>query len=78
MHSCSDRLLEKINLGDEQFKQAFGRHIHWGYWTNPTQADGSVEDFASAAENLSRRVYTAARVKESDRVLDAGVEDASL
>ena len=67
-----DITLERLSRGDATMQKAFGRHVHWGYWANPDQADGSVEDFAIAAENLCQRVYTAAGVKEQDRVLDAG------
>lgn len=67
-----DTLLEHINLGDARVQQAFGRHVHWGYWEKPARADGTVEDFASAAERLCQRVYGAAGVKEGDRILDAG------
>lgn len=67
-----DILLEQLSLGEATIQQAFGRHVHWGYWANPDLADGSVEDFAIAAENLCQRVYTAAGVKEHDRLLDAG------
>ncbi|WP_299413737.1 class I SAM-dependent methyltransferase [Acaryochloris sp. IP29b_bin.148] len=67
-----DLLIEKINSGDINAQQAFGRHVHWGYWPQPDQADGSLADFAIATEQLSQRVYTAAGIKENDRVLDAG------
>jgi len=67
-----DILLEQLSLGEAIVQQAFGQHVHWGYWPNPSQADGSVEDFALASERLCQRMYTAAGVKENDRVLDAG------
>ncbi|MEM9006568.1 MAG: methyltransferase, partial [Cyanobacteria bacterium P01_F01_bin.86] len=46
--------------------------VHWGYWPQPNQADGSVKDFALAAERLCRRVCKAANIQEGDRVLDVG------
>ena len=67
-----DILLEQLSLGESPMQKAFGRHVHWGYWPNPDQADGSVEDFAIAAENLCQRVCTAAGVKERDRFVDVG------
>lgn len=67
-----DILLEQLNVGEASVQQAFGRHVHWGYWPEPAQADGSVEDFAIAAERLCQRVYQATGVEEGDRVLDAG------
>ena len=67
-----DILLEQLSLGEAGMQQAFGRHVHWGYWPNPAQANCSVEDFAIASERLCQRVYAAAGVKENDRLLDAG------
>jgi ubiquinone/menaquinone biosynthesis C-methylase UbiE len=67
-----DILLEHINLGDVAMQQAFGRHVHWGYWEKPPAADGTVDDFADAAERLCQRVYAAGGVKEGDLILDAG------
>lgn len=67
-----DMVLDRLNVGDDAVRKAFGRHVHWGYWANPNRADGSVEDFAAAAEELCQRVYRAAGVKDGDRLLDAG------
>ncbi len=67
-----DSLLEQLSLGEATVQKAFGRHVHWGYWPNPEEADGSVEDFAIAAERLCQKVYAAAEVKEGDHVLDVG------
>lgn len=67
-----DILLEQLQLGNSTVHQAFGRHVHWGYWADPTKADGSVEDFAIATETLCQRVYTAANVQEHNRLLDTG------
>lgn len=67
-----DILLEQLKLGEPMVQQAFGRHVHWGYWENPDQADGSVEDFAIAAETLCQRVYTTTGVNDHDHLLDAG------
>lgn len=67
-----DILLEQLTLGNPTVQTAFGRHVHWGYWAEPTRADGSVEDFAIATENLCQRVYQTTGVKEQDRLLDTG------
>lgn len=67
-----DVLLEKLDSGITELDLAFGRHVHWGYWKNPRQADGTAEDFARAAEALSQKVYFAAEVKAGQKVLDAG------
>lgn len=67
-----DSLPHKFCEGDADALLAFGRHLHWGYWPDPTKADGSVADFAMAAENLSRRVTNVAQVKDGLSILDVG------
>lgn len=67
-----DMVLERFDLGDTNIQKAFGRHVHWGYWEHPAQADGSADDFAAAAEHLCQRVYATAQIQEGDRVLDVG------
>lgn len=67
-----DVVLEHINLGNVDAQRIFGRHVHWGYWENPATADGSLDDFAVAAEQLCQRVYTAAGVKDGVCLLDTG------
>ncbi|MBD2546529.1 SAM-dependent methyltransferase [Planktothricoides raciborskii] len=66
-----DNLLIEFEKNPE-IKTAFGEHIHWGYWENPEQADGSLFDFAKAAEQLSRQVLALADLKPHTSVLDAG------
>ncbi|CAI8949238.1 class I SAM-dependent methyltransferase [Methylocaldum szegediense] len=67
-----DALLNLLDRGDPNVERAFGRHVHWGYWPDPRQADGSAEDFALAAERLAEMVYTAAEAQDGQRILDAG------
>ncbi|HIK09508.1 MAG TPA: class I SAM-dependent methyltransferase [Oscillatoriaceae cyanobacterium M33_DOE_052] len=67
-----DSLLEELGKENPELKQAFGRHVHWGYWPEPRNADGSVADFAKAAERLSEKVCAAGGVQNGLRILDAG------
>jgi ubiquinone/menaquinone biosynthesis C-methylase UbiE len=67
-----DGILEEIAKGNTDILRAFGNHVHWGYWDNPGKADGTVDDFAQAAENLTRKVYEAAGIKDGMRILDCG------
>lgn len=67
-----DFLLTEFDDGNVDVEKAFGRHVHWGYWQNPQAADGTVEDFAQAAEALSRMITDAADIKSGMKVLDAG------
>lgn len=67
-----DLLLEEFGKQNPEALEAFGRHVHWGYWDYPAAADGSVPDFARAAERLSRRVCDAASVGNDHQILDCG------
>jgi ubiquinone/menaquinone biosynthesis C-methylase UbiE len=53
-------------------EQTFGKHVHWGYWPNPDQADRTPEDFAAAAEALTRLLTETADIADGMCVLDAG------
>jgi 2-polyprenyl-3-methyl-5-hydroxy-6-metoxy-1,4-benzoquinol methylase len=67
-----DALLALLNEGNAALEQAFGRHVHWGYWPEPATADRSLNGFAEATEALSRLVYQSAGVRDGMTVLDAG------
>lgn len=67
-----DLLLDLLDSGHPEIDLAFGRHVHWGYWSNPKQALNSPDDFSKAAEQLTREVYSAAYVKNGQSVLDVG------
>lgn len=67
-----DYLLESLEENDSIVEKSFGRHVHWGYWEHPGDAQGTVDDFAAAAENLTVKVYNAAKMTNSSRVLDVG------
>lgn len=66
-----DALIDKFEQ-DKELENAFGKHIHWGYWANPREADGSLKDFAIAANNLSQLVIDMAEIKDGEKILDAG------
>jgi ubiquinone/menaquinone biosynthesis C-methylase UbiE len=67
-----DELLKLLGNGNEAVEQSFGRHVHWGYWGNPQEADLSGAGFAEAAENLSRELCRATLINNGISVLDAG------
>ena len=67
-----DALLRLLDEQDPEVRQAFGRHVHWGYWPAPGAATGSARDFAEAAEALSRLLQASADVRDGSRVLDVG------
>lgn len=65
-------LLKQFQAGNHSLENAFGRHVHWGYWQNPETADGTLEDFAEATEALSQLIVDAANIQSGMKVLDAG------
>jgi ubiquinone/menaquinone biosynthesis C-methylase UbiE len=67
-----DQLFEDIRQGNADVIKSFGHHVHWGYWENPSTADGSIDDFANAAENLTRRVCDAGGAEDGQKILDCG------
>ncbi len=67
-----DHLLELLKQQNPTAIAAFGRHVHWGYWEDPSSADGSIPDFANAAEQLSRRVCDAGKITDGLKILDCG------
>lgn len=67
-----DLLLAQLEQGNPKLELAFGRHVHWGYWPEPPQGVVSPEDFAQAAENLTKEIYCAAGVENGQRILDVG------
>jgi SAM-dependent methyltransferase len=67
-----DILFSRLQAREPATTVAFGRHVHWGYWDRPEDADGSPEDYGRAAERLCRIVCDAAGVRDNMRVLDVG------
>ena len=67
-----DALLNLLTQNQASIEQAFGKHVHWGYWPDPAKASLSPEDFAQAAEALTQWVTGAASIADGQSVLDAG------
>lgn len=67
-----DVLLEGLRQEKPHLVEAFSRHVHWGYWGERDVADGTLGNFAEAAERLTRRVYQAGEVKDGQAILDVG------
>jgi cyclopropane fatty-acyl-phospholipid synthase-like methyltransferase len=67
-----DILFSRLEAREPATTVAFGRHVHWGYWSHPEQADGSPEDYARAAEQLCHRVCDTAAIRDGQRILDVG------
>ena len=67
-----DNLLDLLAQGHETISSSFGRHVHWGYWPQPSSVLPSAGDFAQAAEELSRQVCLAGNITHQLGVLDVG------
>jgi SAM-dependent methyltransferase len=62
------------NMNDPAFEIAFGRHVHWGYWKDPSTADAtSAQNYADAAEALCQCVCDAGGpIVAGEHLLDVG------
>ena len=67
-----DYLLSELNRRNPTIEKSFGRHVHWGFWADPTTATYEDENFAQAAEQLTVELCHLAQVTEGHSVLDAG------
>lgn len=67
-----DDLLRRLDAGDPTARTPYGRHVHWGFWPEPQEADGTPDDYAVAAERLCRLVCDAAEIADGMRILDVG------
>lgn len=67
-----DFLLSELGKKNAAIETSFGRHVHWGYWDHPEKATYQDEDFAKAAERLTRELCGLAAIAEGQAVLDVG------
>lgn len=68
----ADMFLELFKQGNSDLLEAFGTHLHLGYWDAPSLADGSVEDFARASEQMCHKLCSAGNITDNQAVLDVG------
>ena len=67
-----DYLLSELDNNNPSIEKAFGRHVHFGYWDDPSAATGTDQDYASAAEALTEQIIKLADITEGQQVLDVG------
>jgi len=65
-------LLTQFADKNSSLETSFGRHVHWGYWQDPSVTSVSNEDYAEAAENLTRKICEIADIRDDQVILDAG------
>ncbi len=67
-----DYLLDRLATGNRSIEKSFGRHVHWGFWPDPSLAVCDDDDFAQAAERLTVELCWTGMVDSGEQVLDAG------
>lgn len=67
-----DVLLRALERGNDALETTFGHHVHFGYWGPQDRPDGTLTDFAAAAERLTQHMCDVAGVRDGARVLDVG------
>ena len=67
-----DFLLSHLAQENAALEKSFGRHVHWGYWRDPASYAGGADDFAAAAEALTRELCAMADIADGLDILDAG------
>lgn len=65
-----DGFLDRIAQGDSEVSSM--DHWHWGYWDDPSTADGTREDYKRATERLTSLVLDTAQIADGMRVIDCG------
>jgi ubiquinone/menaquinone biosynthesis C-methylase UbiE len=67
-----ETLLEYLGRGDRAAQQAWGQHVHWGYWENPGKQLISPEEFHRAAESMLKKMVQSAKIRNGMKILDVG------
>ncbi len=67
-----DLLFSKFAHGDAKYLEAYGKHVHWGYWSDLNRVSTTAGAYAEAEAALSRLIYEGAGVRDGMTVLDVG------
>src|SRR5215469_10321173 len=67
-----DYVLELLRQGNQSVETTLGRHVHWGYWSEPPRARVTDIDFAAAAERLTDELCSLAGTGSGQAILDVG------
>ena len=69
-----DTLFERIAVAsDDPLVKALGtRHVHWGYYGTPSEADDSIQSLIEAQDALTERMVNVAGVDPQQPLLDVG------
>ncbi|OBJ70200.1 class I SAM-dependent methyltransferase [Mycobacterium sp. 1274756.6] len=66
-----DMLIDEQQSGGE-VGQLWESQVHWGYWENPKDADGTRDDYIAAMAQMNRVLFEASKVADGQRLLDVG------
>ena len=66
-----DLLIDERQDGGET-GQLWEHQVHWGYWEDPSAADGTRADYVAAMEQMDGVLLDAGHVTDGQRLLDVG------
>lgn len=67
-----DFLISELAQRESSIEKSFGKHVHWGYWPDPSQAQCNHDDYYLAAQNLTKKICAIADIKNDQAILDVG------
>lgn len=67
-----ERIFRGLENNNPDVADAFGNHVHWGYWKDPEDAQLTTEEFKEASERMCVLVCDAAGIRDDMQVLDVG------
>ena len=67
-----DRIFSELQRNDTPLGQMFAKHVHWGYWRDPGDADVSVGGVKAATDALTEQLFTLATLENDQSILDVG------
>jgi len=66
-----DLLIDERQEGGET-GQLWENQVHWGYWEDPSAAEGTRADYTAAMQTMDRVLLKAGNVADGQRLLDVG------
>ena len=67
-----DRIFSELQRNDTPLGQMFAKHVHWGYWRDPGDADVSVGGVKAATDALTEQLFALATLENDQSILDVG------
>ena len=67
-----DRIFAELENKDSSLCQMFTKHVHWGYWNEPSNADLSPKGVDTATNALTEELFAMSNLADGQAILDAG------